>query len=206
MVVIIPADDNDDSSNYNNTRSSEKDSENKSDSSSDEENNDSFDYNIIINAKQLKNLIEENFVCLHCSRKHRRSKVCVSFCTFRIATEVTCFCLKNKREKPHMQKIGAEVSKQVKTANLYHSPFGKFVSNHLFTLGLLKEGLGYEKSVSLCAFLGLKRPWYEKAYWKMESEVCEDAIKVFNTILRRNLQLEIELSPKIIDNLTKMRS
>ena len=88
MVVIIPADDNDGSSVYSDSKTTEKDSENESDSSSNEESNDSLDYNIIINAKQLKTLIEENFVCLHCSRKHKRSKVCVSFCTFGIATEV----------------------------------------------------------------------------------------------------------------------
>ena len=54
---------------------------------------DDLDYNILINARQLKNLIETNFICKHCcTQKRKRNPIVVSFNNFGIATEIRCFC------------------------------------------------------------------------------------------------------------------
>ena len=71
---------------------------------------------------------------------------------------------KDKREKSHLVKIGAEVGKDVRLNDPYHLPFAKFVNNHLFTLGLLKEGVDCKKSVSLYAFTGRYIAKWRKKY------------------------------------------
>ena len=62
-----------------------------------------YNYNILINAKQLKQFIENNFHCKHCSKVGKRSNVCVTFKTFGIATKLSCVC--EKKEKRNMNPV-----------------------------------------------------------------------------------------------------
>ena len=63
-----------------------------SDDNRDNENDDN-DYNIIINVKELKELITNNFICLHCMKNNRKvTKVDVSIKTYGIAVDLVCTC------------------------------------------------------------------------------------------------------------------
>ena len=57
-----------------------------------------------------------------------------------------------------------------------------------------------KKSRSICAFLGLKIPWWTNTFYKMEREVCEHVIAIFDKIIMNNLQNEIKNSPIILTN------
>ena len=77
-------------------------SDDDDDESEDDDNDntlDSLDYNIIVKASDLKNLIENNFICKHYVKSNcKRSNISCSFCTFGLATEITCSCqVKDKR-------------------------------------------------------------------------------------------------------------
>ena len=106
MVVVIEEDNNDvvltpQSNSDINTNVLSADEESKCEKS---DNND-YNYNILINAKQLKQFIENNFHCKHCSKVGKRSNVCVTFKTFGIATKLSCVCKKKTKEKRNMNPV-----------------------------------------------------------------------------------------------------
>ena len=73
-----------------------------------------------------------------------------------------------------------------------------FDMNYLFCIGLWKEWLGYQKSLSSCAFMGLRNPWYSIAYRKLEYEVYSEVIELFSKLTINNLMDGMNASEKII--------
>ena len=66
---------------------------------------DNLDYNILINARKLKEMIENNFICKYCMTEDRkRTPVTVEIITNGVASDVTCTCMRKlkKMYSPHM--------------------------------------------------------------------------------------------------------
>ena len=46
-----------------------------------------------------------------------------------------------------------------------------YVGNNLFAMGLLNIGLGYQGSLDICGFLGMKKPWSTNTYRVIEEDL-----------------------------------
>ena len=67
----------------------------------------------------------------------------------------------------------------------------------MYTQSLMNNGLGYSASVEIAAFLGLKQPWCDKTYRKLEETVSDDFICFKNELLKENMILELSATPEV---------
>jgi len=71
--------------------------ENDDDSRNESDSNDDDDYNIIVNVKKLKDIIQNNFFCKHCFKcTQKRRDIELKVRTFGISSELTCTCVSKK--------------------------------------------------------------------------------------------------------------
>ena len=122
------------------------------------------------------------------------SGLVVSIKTKGCATEITCECKpKDKRKSGHKCTITPHQTKSTpnKRANTSHHSFS---ANQLFLLGLLNNGLGFSDGISLCGYLGLKKPWSTSTYRIMETKVASNLLNESSNIINENLTAEIEAS------------
>ena len=66
--------------------------------------------------------------------------------------------------------------------------------------------MGYQTSLDLSSFLGMKKPWTYRTYAKLEKIIQENIIYIGKEIIDKNWQREIELWPILQNGVTDLVS